>query len=55
MIQIGLADQVCSIMSGLGIRKSITRAQGKHLWCMAEQYFPTGTWPEVTEMSGKAI
>ena len=32
VIKIELVDYVCSIMSGLGIKKkSITRAQGRHL------------------------
>jgi len=57
MIKIGLVDNVCSITSGLGIKKSITRAQGRHLHNVwpKNSWHLHGTWPEATEMPRKAI
>jgi len=42
MIKIGVVDNVCSIMSGLNIKKSITRAQGKRLHDVRWKTF--GNW-----------
>jgi len=48
-------DRSGSIMSELGIKNPWQELRVALTLCVTEKYLATGTWPEATEMPGKAI